>query len=374
MRAENQKKTEHLKKKESDDNANQCTLFVRNIGWDTTEEMFKEHMAQFGAIKYAVLCKPKGDLLEGADQVQTHKGTGFVRYKTAEDAQSVLEISKNLESKLTEERTKKDKLSKTEFQDKALLSSASLLKGELELNGRRLVVMPQVARTKVSETLQENKDRMKGVGEDRRNLALKKEGLLNEASWIHKEPALTSKDLEQRQKLFIEKDTALKKSPNLAVASTRLQLRNLPKKQFYEPEVRALMVSVVEAYKKAMDDGELPKVKLPKLKKTIVQVKVLRDGEKTIMSDDGTQQLKLASGLAFVEFYDRELALFAVRYLNNMQLSGSRGLIVDFALQDARKLKIRSQKLEKYQKIAEEKRVDAKKEARLAKRAKLREE
>ena len=45
---------------------------------------------------------------------------------------------------------------------------------------------------------------------------------------------------------------------------------------------------------------------------------------------------KLASGLAFVELADHESALFAVRYLNKMQLT-NRGLIVDFCLQDARK-------------------------------------
>ncbi len=71
-----------------------------------------------------------------------------------------------------------------------------MLKGELELNGRRLVVMPSVARTKVADTLQQNKDDFKGVGEDRRNLALKKEGLLSEKDWIHQQPQLTSKDLE----------------------------------------------------------------------------------------------------------------------------------------------------------------------------------
>ena len=187
-------------------------------------------MEQFGAIKYAVLCKARGDLTKDTEGIQTHKGTGFVRYKSVEDARAVLDISQNLESKLNEERQQKDKLSKAKFQDKALLSSASLLKGELELNGRRLVIMPQVAKTKVSDVLQQNKDAIKGVGEDRRNLSLKKEGLLNEALWIHQDPPIQSKDLEQRQKLFIEKDTALKKSPNLSVSSTRLQLRNLPRR------------------------------------------------------------------------------------------------------------------------------------------------
>ena len=53
-----------------------------------------------------------------------------------------------------------------------------------------MVIMPSVARQKVGEVVQANKDAMKGVGVDRRNLCLKKEGLLNEESWIHKEPTL----------------------------------------------------------------------------------------------------------------------------------------------------------------------------------------
>ena len=44
----------------------------------------------------------------------------------------------------------------------------------------------------------------------------------------------------------------------------------------------------------------------------------------------------LASGMAFVEFKSESLALFAVRYLNNMDLIGgkNKGLIVDFSLED----------------------------------------
>ena len=76
-------------------------------------------------------------------------------------------------------------MKKGKFEDKALLSSASLLKGELELNGRLLVVLPQVAKTRVDDVIQANKDSAKGTGEDRRNLYLKKEGLLNEKLWVH---------------------------------------------------------------------------------------------------------------------------------------------------------------------------------------------
>lgn len=39
----------------------QATLFVRNIGWDTSQNEFKAYMEKFGDVKYAVLCRAQGD-------------------------------------------------------------------------------------------------------------------------------------------------------------------------------------------------------------------------------------------------------------------------------------------------------------------------
>lgn len=203
--------------------------------------------------------------------------------------------------------------------------------------------MPSVARGKVSDVVQANKDAMKGVGVDRRNLYLKKEGLLNETTWVHQEPPLQTKDLEQRRRLFIEKDNALKKSPNLSVSDVRLQLRNLPKKEFNEPELRELMVAVIEAYREDQSQqqgGAL--IKLPRVKSLIRQVKVLKDVDKTFVDPETQEVTNFSSGLAFVEFTEPKISLFAVRYLNNMQLAGNRPLIVDFALNDARKVQKRA--------------------------------
>lgn len=127
-------------------------------------------MESFGQIKYAVLCKTRGDLMEetGADgkpaekQQSNHKGTGFVRFEDQEDADALLQLSQNLEATLNEEYKKKSankkKVEKGKNGKDDLLGQSSLLKGELELNGRRLVIMPSVARGKVSETVQANKD------------------------------------------------------------------------------------------------------------------------------------------------------------------------------------------------------------------------
>jgi len=110
----------------------------------------------------------------------------------------------------------------------------------------------------------------------------------------------------------------------------------LPKREFYEPELKALIMTVMDAYR-----AKNPDVKISS-KKLILQVKVLRDAEKHVQVDMNDKDnlgtsYKLASGLAFVELTDHESALFAVRYLNNMQLT-NRGLVVDFCLQDARKM------------------------------------
>ena len=52
---------------------------MRNIGWDTTEEQFKEFMEKFGKVKYAVLCKiNEMNVKDGNTTTGTHKGTGFV--------------------------------------------------------------------------------------------------------------------------------------------------------------------------------------------------------------------------------------------------------------------------------------------------------
>ena len=76
----------------------------------------------------------------------------------------------------------------------------------------------------------------------------------------------------------------------------------------------------------------------------------MRDDEKT---DDSGEQL--ASGIAFVELKLEPLALYVVRYLNNLELAGkSRGLIVDFSMEDQRALFKRKEKIEKWRKVAKE--------------------
>lgn len=86
---------------------------------------------------------------------------------------------------------------------------------------------------------------------DKRNLAMKREGLLTVEDWIHKNPRLTEKQIQQRQRLQDEKDKALLKSTNLFVSRKRIQLRNLPRRDFFEKELKELMLVVIDEWLKS---------------------------------------------------------------------------------------------------------------------------
>ena len=94
-------------------------------------------------------------------------------------------------------------------------------------------------------------------------------------------------------------------------------------------------------------------------KKFLKQVKILRDENKV-----DTQGDQLPSGLGFAEFEDEALALFAIRYLNNMELVPNKGLIADYSLEDARVIHKREQRFERLKKVNLEKKREAKKEAK----------
>lgn len=76
-------------------------------------------MEQFGPVAYAVLCKAAGDMkveqLEGSLPT-THKGTGFVRFKKAEDSTSLVSLSQQLEKQLDQEHRDKNKKNKDKGQ------------------------------------------------------------------------------------------------------------------------------------------------------------------------------------------------------------------------------------------------------------------
>jgi hypothetical protein len=117
----------------------------------------------------------------------------------------------------------------------------------LELNGRRLVVMEALDKNNANAQVAKVDDKKK---QDKRNLAQKREGLLNFEDWVHKQPRLTEKVIASRQRLLDEKEKALTNSTNLFVSKKRIQIRGLPRKDFFEGELKELMMVVIEEWLK----------------------------------------------------------------------------------------------------------------------------
>ena len=148
-------------------------------------------MEKFGPIKYAVLCKVPGSQKNEVTGEEANKGTGFVQFKTQEGAHQLIDLSEKVEKEMDDER-RNSRLKNVRKQE-ALVSSLSLIKNEMELDGRRLIVKPSISKEKADniKTQQTLDMKEKRVEEDKRNLNMAKEGLLNEDNWIHKEPKLS---------------------------------------------------------------------------------------------------------------------------------------------------------------------------------------
>ena len=202
--------------------------------------------------------------------------------------------------------------------------------------------------------------------QDKRNLALKREGLLNYEDWVHKQPRPTEKMIATRQRLLDEKEKALSKSTNLFVSRKRIQIRGLPRRDFFEGELKELMMVVIGEWIKTKDpNADTSLTTKSQKKKYLKQVKILRDENK--VDQDGE---KLPSGLGFAEFEDEALALFAIRYLNNMELTANKGLIADYSLEDARVIHKREQRFERIKKVNLDKKREAKKDSKADPKAK----
>ena len=185
VKEEKEKKEEKSKENKPKPNKfnDKTTLFVRNIGFDTTEEDFYDYFSSYGEVNYTKLCMNR--------ETGMHKGTGFVQYKEEEHAQRMLDLSKQAESFYDANKAKRGKTA----EESMIVKSHCLgeLLEELELGGRRLIVMPAVKREDVDKTREEAKTRNKNTG--KRNLHLTKEGLTNASDFTHKAILMLNKSI-----------------------------------------------------------------------------------------------------------------------------------------------------------------------------------
>ena len=310
-------KKEEIKKKNNDDNMKE--IFIRNIGYSTSEEKLKELFTQIipeKTIEFCLLCKDK--------ETQNSKGSAFIKL-TKESYNKVMSLYKDYSTK------------KRNFNEM----------NPFELDGRYLKLFDAMTREEL-KNLEKEKDKKN----TKRNKTYLYYGLSKETISKFKEfEKITEKDKEKRERLIKIKKENFYSNPNFHVSETRISFRNLDK-NIDENILKEKINEVLE------EDENIKKEY--KNQKLIKQIKLLKE-------DDDKSKC-----VAFVECLNFNIAKFLIDNLSGIILNekSQKGLIIDFSLDDFRKKFSREKKLERIKQIKKqikmerrEKRRNEKKEA-----------
>ncbi|XP_027984872.2 RNA-binding protein 28 [Eptesicus fuscus] len=261
------------------------TVFIRNLSFDSEEEDLGELLQQFGDLKYVRIVLHP--------DTEHSKGCAFAQFMTQEAAQKCLAAA-----------------------------SAETEGGGLKLDGRQLKVDLAVTRDEAAKLRTKKVKKPTGT----RNLYLAREGLIRAGTKAAE--GVSAADMAKRERFELLKHQKLK-DQNIFVSRTRLCLHNLPK---------------------AVDDKQLRKLLLNATRGEkgvrIKECKVMRD-LKGVYGKIKGQSL----GYAFAEFQEHEHALTALRHINNNpEIYGpQKRPIVEFSLEDRRKLKIKELRIQRSQ-------------------------
>jgi len=291
-------KKEQNNKKRNDENMKE--IFIRNIGYSTSEEKLKDLFTQIipeDTIEFCLLCKDK--------ETQNSKGSAFIKI-TKESYNKIMSLYKEYSTK---------KRNFTEM-------------NPFELDGRYLKLFDAMTKEEL-KNLEKEKDKKN----TKRNKTYLYYGLSKETITKFKNyQNITEKDKEKREKLIQIKKENFYNNPNFHVSETRLSFRNLDK-NIDENILKEKINEVLEG-----DENIQKEYKNLKL---IKQIKLLR-------KDDDKSKC-----VAFVECLNFNVAKFLIDNLSGLVLNekSQKGLIIDFSLDDFRKRLSRERKLERIKEI-----------------------
>ncbi|XP_016045131.1 RNA-binding protein 28 isoform X1 [Erinaceus europaeus] len=254
------------------------TVFIRNLSFDSEEDDLGELLQQFGDLKYVrIVLHP---------DTEHSKGCAFAQFMTQEAAQKCLEAA----------------------------SPETEGVGGLKLDGRQLKIDLAVSRDEAAKLRTKKVKKPTGT----RNLYLAREGLIRAGTKAAE--GVSAADMAKRERFELLKHQKLK-DQNIFVSLTRLCLHNLPK-AMDDTQLRKLLLSATSGQKGVR----------------IKECRVMRD-LKGIYGKVKGQSL----GYAFAEFQEHEHALAALRHINNNPdiFGPQKRPIVEFSLEDRRKLKIK---------------------------------
>uniref|UniRef100_A0A6P7FCI4 RNA-binding protein 28 isoform X2 n=1 Tax=Diabrotica virgifera virgifera TaxID=50390 RepID=A0A6P7FCI4_DIAVI len=262
----------------SHDVAEGKTVFVKNVPFDATNDDLKQCMKQFGRVYYALVC---------FDKLTEHsKGTAFVKFVNAEDAQKALSAGT-----------------------------------ELKLLGNILDCHPALDKGDVNKKVTQEKE-SKNVPKDSRNLYLVKEGVILAGSKAAE--GVSATDMAKRLQIEQYK-TQMLRNLNMFVSKERIVVHNLPS-SWDDKKLKIL-------FQKYSGPGAF-----------IREARIMRD-----MKNIESNGLGKSKEYGFVTFSKHENALMALRNLNNNPeiFSTNKRPIITFSIENKSIIKARQKRLEK---------------------------
>lgn len=327
------KKKKHAKKNKGPDY--ERTLFIRNLPFDVeVDDIVDMFSYYYGAVEKVTVMPHK-------EFLNLSNGTAFVLFEKKESADSVMkdvEMEQRLKNLETISKSPKfeQKLKQMDHHVDSQSIQGSIEK--LELEGRHPIISRAISRDEASKK-KEQMEKIKMEEKDRRNLYLAEEGYVPKSSPIA--ATLPPKHLEKIQKNYETKMQKLN-NPIYHISRTRLSVQNLPK-TMTDKQLKELFLRHAEV----KDDTSVgpPKVKYSRIE---------RDKNSKHIDAAGNPPSR---GYGFVEFEKHEHALAALRAINNNpgvfekkrvkkdKVDDSRRLIVEFALDNVKKLQQRNTRL-----------------------------
>lgn len=313
------------------------TLFIRNLSFETTDDVLFSHFYRFGPLKY---CRIVVDTFTGKS-----KGTAFVCFLHKTDMENCVKLYKKLsQSKLS------------------IKEGSSILQNEIiddntkefVVDGRLLSIFPALNKEEISIVENNNKKERKymlGKNLDKRNIFLLNEGYIDPKSPMYE--LLNQADRNMRNQSFSQRKKQLEKNPSLYISLTRLSIRNIPK-GISDKDLKALAREACVNFAKEVKENK----RMP-----LTQEEKHRDGNPKKGKKGIVRQAKIIEekngrklSYGFIEYIGHRWALMGLRWLNGRKISSKKDenvkkrLIVEFALENINVVK-RRQERENKQKI-----------------------
>lgn len=129
-------------------------------------------------------------------------------------------------------------------------------------------------------------------------------------------------------------------NPNFSLHPLRLSVRNLPR----EVDVNKLREAVIK-HLAELSDGKSKKDRIREAQVRVQKVSLVRDSERR-----DTEGSRRSCGFGFIMFKDNQSALRALEHLNDNPdiFGGGRRPIVEFAIEDKRKLRMQQELFQKH--------------------------